>query len=82
MDQHSKSELINSYRKRYRKSSKKEKGRIVDAVIDATGYCRKYVVQALNADARVPAKITRTRSSRYGHLYEILRRIWAASLRW
>lgn len=28
---------------------------------------------------RVPKKITRTRSSRYGHLYKALKRIWTAS---
>lgn len=79
MDQHSRSELIASYRKRYRKSSKKEKSLIISAIIDATGYCRKYVIRALNADVRVPKKITRTRTSRYGHLYETLKRIWASS---
>jgi hypothetical protein len=79
MDQHSKSELIASYRKRYKKSSKKGKGQIIGAIIDATGYCRKYVIQALNADVRIPKKITRTRPSRYAHLDNILRHVWAAS---
>lgn len=79
MDQHSKSELIASYRRRYKKCSKKEKGHIISAIVDATGYCRKYVIQAMNADASVPKKITRTRTSRYAHLYETLTRIWAAS---
>lgn len=79
MDQHSRSELIASYRKRYKKSAKKEKGQIISAIVDATGYCRKYVIQALNTDVRVPRKITRLRSSRYGHLYKTLKRIWAAS---
>ncbi|MHB9035782.1 MAG: hypothetical protein ACYC64_03885 [Armatimonadota bacterium] len=53
MDQHSRSELIASYRKRYRKSSKREKSQIISAIIDATGYCRKYVIRALNTDVRV-----------------------------
>lgn len=79
MDQHSRSELIASYRKRYRKSTKKEKGQIINAIIDATGYCRKYVIRALNRDVSVPKKITRTRTSRYDHLFKTLRRIWAAS---
>jgi hypothetical protein len=79
MDQHSKSELITSYRKRYRKSSKKGKGQIISAIIDGTGYCRKYVIQALNAEVRVPKRIERTRTSRYAHLYETLKRIWAWS---
>lgn len=79
MDQHSRSELIASYRKRYKKSSKREKSQIISAIIDATGYCRKYVIRALNTDVRVPKKITRTRMSRYAHLYEALKRIWASS---
>jgi hypothetical protein len=79
MDQHSRSELIASYRKRYRKSSKKEKSLIISAIIDATGYCRKYVIRAMNADVRVPKKITRVRPSRYGHLYKTLKLVWAAS---
>jgi hypothetical protein len=79
MDQHSRSELIASYRKRYRKSSKREKSQIISAIIDATGYCRKYVIRALNTDVRVPKKITRTRMSRYAHLFEALKRIWASS---
>lgn len=54
MDQHSKSQLIASYRKRYKRCSKKEKGQIISAIIDVTGYCRKYVIQALNADVQGP----------------------------
>lgn len=79
MDQHSRSELIASYRRRYKKSSKKEKSRIVNAIIDATGYCRKHVIRALNAEVRVPKRIERTRTSRYAHLYETLKRIWTWS---
>lgn len=79
MDQHSKSQLIASYHRRYRKCSKKEKSQIISAIVDATGYCRKYVIQALNAEVRIPKKVTRTRPSRYSHLYETLRYIWAAS---
>lgn len=79
MDQHSKSELLRSYCKRYQRSSKKEKMAIIDAIIDATGYNRKYVIRALNSDVEIPKRINRTRSSRYAHLYETLRFIWAAS---
>lgn len=79
MDQHSKSELIAGYRKRYKKASKKEKSRIISSIIEATGYCRKYVIQALNAQARIPKKITRSRPSRYAHLYKPLKRIWSVS---
>ncbi len=79
MDQHSKSELLRSYRKRYQKASKKDKSSIIDAIIDVTGYCRKHVIRYLSGDIHVPKEIKRTRSSRYGHLYETLKFIWAAS---
>jgi hypothetical protein len=79
MDQHSKYELLASYRRRYKKASKKDKNQIINIIVDATGYCRKHVIRALNTDIKVPKKITRTRISRYNHLYEILKHIWAAS---
>lgn len=79
MDQHSKSEILRSYRKRYQQSSKKEKMAIIDAIIDVTDYNRKYVIRALNNGIQIPKRINRTRSSRYSHLYETLRFIWAAS---
>ena len=79
MDQHSRSELITSYRKRYKKASKKNKNQIINIIVDATSYCRKHVIRALNTDVRVPKKIARTRPSRYSHLYKTLKRIWAAS---
>lgn len=79
MDQHSKSELIKSYRKRYAKAIKKDKSQIISQIIDATGYARKHVIRALNQDLDVPRKVTRTRSSSYSHVYEKLKYIWAAS---
>ncbi|MEN6370654.1 MAG: transposase [Armatimonadota bacterium] len=79
MDQHSKSELLASYRKRYKKASKNGKNQIINIIVDATGYCRKHVVRALNADIKVPKKIIRARPSRYAHLYDALVFIWAAS---
>ncbi len=79
MDQHSKSELLRSYRKRYERASKREKTSIIDTIIEATGYCRKHVIRALNLDVQVPRKVTRSRCSKYGHLYEALKQVWAAS---
>lgn len=79
MDQHSKSELIRSYRKRYEKATKREKSRIISQITDATGFCRKHVIRALNKGVQVPKVIRRKRTSRYTHLYETLRKIWAAA---
>jgi hypothetical protein len=79
MDQHSKSELLRSYRKRYERASKKDKSAIINAIIDATGYCRKHIIRVFNQDVHVPKKITRTRPSRYKHLHDTLVKVWAAS---
>jgi len=79
MDQHSKHELIKSYRKRYERSNKKEKSRIINIIADSTGYCRAHIIRAFAKDIQVPKRIVRSRSSRYAHLYETLKFIWAAS---
>ena len=79
MDQHFKAELIKSYRKRYERACKKEKTQIITQISDVTGYCRAHIIRALGKNLQVRKKITRPRASRYGHLYETLKRIWAAS---
>lgn len=78
MDQHSKSELIKSYSRRYKKALKRDKTRI-DTIVEATGYCRKHVIRAMAQEVTVPRKVTRARTSRYGYLYETLRFVWSAS---
>ena len=77
MDQHSKAELINSYRKRYGKSCKKDKSRIISQIVEATGYCRKHVIMSLGGDRHVPKRVTRTRRSKYAPVAQVLRKIWA-----
>jgi hypothetical protein len=79
MDQHSKSELVKSYRKRYKRASKKDKTAIISSIVDATGYCRKHVIRALNEELPVPRRISRSRASRYAHLYETLKYVWSTS---
>jgi hypothetical protein len=79
MDQHSKAELIKTYRKQYRRAWKSEKTRIINTIIEATSYCRKHVIRALAADVVVPKKVTRERKSRYEPIVEPLETLWAAS---
>jgi len=79
MDQHSKAELIRSYRKRYLKASKKEKGRIITQITDATGYDRKHVIKALNGARTVRKTVVRARKSKYACIYDVLKRIWSAT---
>jgi hypothetical protein len=79
MDQHSKHELIKSYRKRYERAGKKERTQIINQIADASGYCRAHIIRAFHKDLQVPKKISRARPSRYAHLYETLKFIWATS---
>lgn len=79
MDQHSKSELLKSYRKRYERASKREKTEIITRVTDATGYSRKHVIRAFNKDLEIPRQIRRKKGSRYTHLYDTLRKVWAVA---
>lgn len=79
MDKHSKAELINSFRKHYNKACKKDKGRIISQIVEATGYCRKHVIMSLNGDRRVSKIVTRTRKSKYTSISESLKKIWAVA---
>jgi hypothetical protein len=79
VDQHSKAELVKTYRKQYKRATKGDKSRIIDTIIETTGYCREHVIRALNRKADVPKKITRDRVSRYEPIIEPLERLWAAS---
>jgi len=79
MDQHSKAELIRVYRKRYQRASKGEKSRIIDAIVEATRYCRKHIIRALRQRRTVPKKVRRNRTSRYKPIAGILEQIWVAS---
>lgn len=79
MTHQAKSELLRIYQKRYQKARKREKSRILENIIEATGYSRKHLIWALNHPAIVKKKTTRKRSSKYAHLAPILREIWIAS---
>ncbi len=75
MDQHSKAELIKTYRKRYLRASKCEKTKIIDSITEATGYSRKHVIRALRQTRSIPRKIKRTRVSRYAPITNMLKQI-------
>jgi hypothetical protein len=79
MDQHSKAELIKTYRKRYLRAAKLEKSRIIDAIVEATQYSRKHVIRALGQKRSIPKRVNRRRTSRYQPIIEILKQVWAAS---
>ncbi|MFZ2446499.1 MAG: ISNCY family transposase [Syntrophobacteraceae bacterium] len=79
MTHQTKAEIIKHYRKSYEKAGKAEKTRILNTIIESTGYSRKHAITLLTAPARPKKKPTRTRPSRYAHLYDALVFIWAAS---
>ena len=79
MMQQAKAEIIKHYRKQYKHAIKSEKSRIIDIIIESTGYSRKHIIHALNEDVDVPTQITRDRVSRYEPIIEPLEKIWAVS---
>jgi len=67
----------------YKRASKKEKGRILDTLIDLTGYNRSYAARVLRQRARskrvrkAKKKTTRCRPRKYGRdVLVALRKIW------
>ena len=79
MTQQAKAEIIRHFHKSYGRANKTEKTRILNNIIESTGYSRKHAIALLAGPTRPSKKHSRTRPSRYGHLYETLRRVWAAS---
>lgn len=79
MTHQTKTEIIRHFRKSYRQAGKAEKTRILNTVIESTGYSRKHAIALLTSPAGAKRKHTRVRPSRYGHLYKTLKLIWAAS---
>ena len=79
MTQQTKTDIIRHFRKPYVRACKAEKSRILDIVIESSGYSRKHAIALLIGPSVPKKKTIRTRSSRYAHLCDILVRIWAAS---
>ncbi len=79
MTQQTKAEIIRHFRKAYERASKAEKTRILNTIVESTGYSRKHAIALLCAPAKHKHKLVRSRPSRYAHLYDSLVRIWAAA---
>jgi hypothetical protein len=79
MTHQTKAEIIRHFRKAYKQSRKAEKTHILNTVVESTGYSRKHAIALLTHPAKPNSKPRRTRPSRYRHLYESLKHIWAAS---
>ncbi len=72
-------ELLAQIRKRYRESCWKEKGKILDGFIAATGYERKYAI-GLFGKTKAPASKKARRKCSYGQeVYQALLTVWKAA---
>lgn len=60
----------------YRHATKQEKGRLLDQVVRATGYHRKYLITTLTYPPR-KQHVRRIRPSRYLPIVPLLRKLWA-----
>ena len=79
MTQQTKAEIIRHFRKAYERASKAEKTRILNTIIESTGYSRKHTIALLSGPTTRKKKCTRSRPSRYAHLCKTLKRVWATS---
>lgn len=79
MNRQAKAEIIRHYRKPYQNAQKREKTRILNTIAEATGYSRKHAIALLTRPHAPPKKRITVRPSRYRHLYDTLRYVWAAS---
>jgi len=79
MDYEANAAVVRRYRKQYLKARRREKTRILTSIVETTGYSRKHAIALLTNPPERKKRIVRTRTSRYAHLYETLKFIWATS---
>lgn len=79
MTHQSKAELVKRYAKPYVRTTKGEKSRILDIIIEATGYTRKHAISLLNDPSSIKDRVRRKRKSKYGHLLKILAFVWTTA---
>ncbi len=84
----SRAEVTAKYAKAYAKASKKDKGRVLDAVVEVTGWSRDNARRRLTAAAKtkpgagrqVATKPRKPRSPKYSYdALKVLVKVWAAS---
>jgi len=77
MSQGSKRELAGSIQARYLKANKKEKSKILDEFVAATGYHRKYAINLLRHGLRRKHRKKAGRKKKYtGEVLRVLEQIW------
>ena len=76
----SKCELVAALRPRYTLGNRSAKQRVLDELVAATGYHRKYAIQLLNPPAPRRSPKRRTSRSKYdGRVRAALEQIWRAA---
>lgn len=80
MDLETKQSVIRELARKYKKSSKRAKGDILDKLVSLTGYHRKYAGSALRQPPIKNRKsIRRMTKSRYSQIFFILKELWIIS---
>jgi len=80
MSQTSKRELVAAVRPRYTLGSRQEQGRMLDELVAATGYHRKYAISLLNHPPRRRERKRRQGHSKYGgRVRAALEKVWRAA---
>lgn len=77
----SRSELLESLRPAYSAGSLKQKGEILDSIVAATGYNRKYATQLLIGYQSAPAGKRQRKKMYDDHIHEPLKTLWLAANR-
>lgn len=79
MTSQTRTELVGRYRKFYQKAEKREKTRILNIIVEATGYSRKHAVALLNQSVKRTKPPKRRKPSRYAGVRQTLKYVWATS---
>lgn len=80
MSINTKRELLQRYRREYQAATRQKKSKLLDSLIEATGYNRKYAVGLLNQAPPARPAERRIRKSKYGRdAVDAVRLLWRAA---
>lgn len=79
MSQRSKRELVESVRMRYLRGNRQVKGRLLDELVEYTGYHRKYLIHLLHHPGGKVVGRRRKRRKYQGAVVEALEQVWRAA---
>ena len=80
MSMNTKRELLRRIRREYLTAGRARKGKLLNSLIEATGYNRKYAISLLSKASSTRAGRPRTRQSKYGSdVVDAVRQLWRAA---